>query len=208
MRPAEGTEARLWLAALAAFAAAAALGAFVTSRPPARIDVEAAALRGEATSLAVFFTLLGRWYVVAAVAGIAALAAVATRSSPLTVALLLAWQTLSQGVNALLKLGFHRARPGGWLVQKEPDLSYPSGHSVTAIAFYGALLLLALRAPGLARPAAAALAALLAACIVGIPWSRLALGAHYFMDVAGGLLFGCGWLCAGLALLYRFGWLP
>jgi membrane-associated phospholipid phosphatase len=76
---------------------------------------------------------------------------------------------------------------------------------VTAVTFYGALLLFALRAPGLPRPAALVLAGVLGACIAGIPWSRLALGAHYLTDVAGGLLFGCGWLCAGLALLYRFG---
>jgi undecaprenyl-diphosphatase len=205
MRPAEGAELPLWAAALLCFAAAAVLGAYVSSRAPVRIDVETAAVRGEATSLAVFFTLLGRWYAVGAVAAVAALVAAGIRSTPSGVLLLLGWQTLAQGVTSLAKLGFHRARPAGRLVFHEPDLSYPSGHAVTAATFYGALLLFALRAPGLPRSAALLLGGVLAICVAGIPWSRLALGAHYFTDVAGGLLFGCGWLCAGLALLQRFG---
>jgi len=54
------------------------------------------------------------------------------------------------------------------------------------------------------RPTAATAIVILVICIVGIPWSRLALGAHYLTDVAGGVLFGAGWLCITLALIARF----
>ncbi len=60
----------------------------------------------------------------------------------------------------------------------------------------------------MARAAAAAVAvpvvAVLLVCAVGIPWSRLALGAHYLTDVAGGLLLGAAFLCAALAVILRF----
>jgi membrane-associated phospholipid phosphatase len=207
MRAPDSIELRWWLAAGLCLAASLALGAFVSSRTPGRIDVEATALRGQATSLAAIFTLLGRWYVVLAVTIFAAVLAVAGRANPLPIALLLVSQTVAQGVGALLKLGFRRPRPDGWLLQREPDLSYPSGHAVTAIVFYGALLALALRWPGLPRPLAFVFATLLAAAVVGIPWSRLALGAHYATDVAGGLLLGCAWSCASIALLYRTGFI-
>jgi membrane-associated phospholipid phosphatase len=39
--------------------------------------------------------------------------------------------------------------------------------------------------------------------VIGIPWSRLALDAHYATDVIGGLVFGCGWLCATIAIVGR-----
>jgi len=46
----------------------------------------------------------------------------------------------------------------------------------------------------------------LAVCAVAIPWSRLALGAHYATDVLGGLLLGAAWLCLVFAALLR--WVP
>jgi membrane-associated phospholipid phosphatase len=99
-----------------------------------------------------------------------------------------------------LKLAFHRTRPDAWLHIREVDFSYPSGHSVTAVFFVG-LALLACDAP-VPRPLVSTLVALLAVGAIGLPWSRLALGAHYLTDVIGGLLFGLGWLCiVAIALL-------
>ena len=78
---------------------------------------------------------------------------------------------------------------------------------MTTIVFYGSLLLLALRAP-VPRPVSLAFCAVLGICLVGIPWSRLALGAHYATDVLGGLFFGAGSLCVMAALWVRFGPTP
>jgi undecaprenyl-diphosphatase len=47
--------------------------------------------------------------------------------------------------------------------------------------------------------------ALLAFCVIGIPWSRVALGAHYVTDVAGGLLYGVAWLFAYVTLVRALG---
>ena len=196
-------EVRLWIAALAFVLAAFALGALVAHRPPSRLDVAAQSLRGEAVPLALFFTSLGRWPVLIGLGVLAFGIAMALRGGARAVAVVLAAQVISQAVNALVKLAFHRARPGGEIGVRETDLSFPSGHSVTALVFFAGFAILAWHAP-LARPWAAAICAVLLACAVGIPWSRLALGAHYATDVAGGLLLGAGVLCAALATIVRF----
>jgi len=200
-------ESRWWIAAAACFLIFAILGAYVSSRTPTRIDVEATALRGEATSLALFFTSLGRWYVLVPLSLLGLVIALGTRTSVLPIAMIVVAQNATQGIVAFLKPVFHRTRPDAWLRIHEVDLSYPSGHAVTTMVFYGSLLLLALRAPGLPRPLAYALASACGICIFGIPWSRLALGAHYATDVLGGLLFGGGSLCVLAALYARFGML-
>jgi undecaprenyl-diphosphatase len=203
LRTVSALETRLWLVALVCVAAMLLLGALVAFRPPTRIDVEAVALRGEAVPLALFFTGLGRWPVLLGVSAAALAAAWWLRSGLWAVGILYAAQVVSQGANALIKLGFHRARPDAWLHIKEPDLSFPSGHAVTAMVLFFGLAILTWHSP-LPRPAAAAICALLLACTIGIPWSRLALGAHYFTDVIGGLLLGTAFLCVALATILRF----
>ncbi|HTD37024.1 MAG TPA: phosphatase PAP2 family protein [Candidatus Limnocylindrales bacterium] len=203
MRTDSVLETRLWIAAVAFALSALAVGALVAHRGPGRLDIAAQSLRGTAVPLALFFTLLGRWPVLIGIGVVAFGVAMALRAGAGAVAVVLGAQVISQAANALVKLGFQRARPGGEIGVRETDLSFPSGHSVTAIVFFVGFAILAWHAP-LPRPWAAALTALLVACAVGIPWSRLALGAHYATDVAGGLLLGAGFLCAALATVLRF----
>ncbi len=204
MRTASPLELRLWIVALACLCATLAIGALVASRPPTRLDVEAGALRGTAVPLALFFTGLGRWPVLLALGLVAAAVAYKLRAGLTAVAVLYSAQVLSQGVNALLKLLFHRHRPDAWLQIKEVDLSFPSGHAVTAVVFFVGFALLAWHAP-LPRPLAAAIVVALGICAAGIPWSRLALSAHYLTDVIAGLLLGTAFLCAALAVILRSG---
>jgi membrane-associated phospholipid phosphatase len=202
LRTANVVELRLLVVAVACSCLTLAVGAYVSSRTPGRIDVEATALRGTAVPLALFFTGLGRWPVLLGVALVAAGAAVALRTSTTPVAILYAAQVLSQGANALLKLLFHRARPDAWLSIHESDLSFPSGHAVTAVVLYAGLAVLAWHAP-VPRPVAMAVVAVLGVCVVGIPWSRIALSAHYLTDVIGGLFLGVAFLCLALAAILR-----
>ncbi len=169
------------------------------------MDIEAVALRGSATPIAVVFTRLGRAEAVTLVSVVAAVVALARHNDLRPVALVVASQVLSQAVIALSKRVFRRVRPDGWLLYRERDLSYPSGHAATAIVFYGWFAALALRDPGIPHALALALAVPPALCVAGLPWSRLALGAHYATDVLGGALFAVGWSCAAAALLVAVG---
>lgn len=203
MRTASVLETRLWIAALAFALSALAVGALVAHRGPSRLDVAAQSLRGTGVPLALFFTLLGRWPVLIGIGVVAFGVAMALRTGAGAVAVVLGAQVISQAANALVKLAFQRARPGGEIGLRETDLSFPSGHSATAIVVFVGFAVLAWHAP-VPRPVAISLSAVLLACAVGIPWSRLALGAHYATDVAGGLLLGAGFLCAALATILRF----
>jgi undecaprenyl-diphosphatase len=197
-------EMRLWFVAAMCFALFALLGLLVSQRTPTRIDVEAVALRGVATPLAAFFTALGRWPGVAGICLAAAIAFYFMHANLRAMYFIAAAQVVSQAAAALLKLAFHRIRPDYWLLHQELDFSYPSGHAVTSVVLFLGLAILIWRNNVFTRPTAATAIVILAICIVGIPWSRLALGAHYLTDVAGGVLFGAGWLCITLALIARF----
>jgi undecaprenyl-diphosphatase len=200
---ADALELRLWIVALVCAVLVFALGALVAHRPPTSVDVAAGSLRGSAVPLALFFTGLGRWPVLLGLSIVAAGTAIALRTGLTAVAVLYATQVLSQGANAAVKLLFHRARPDAWLHIHETDLSYPSGHAVTAVVFFVGFAILAWHAP-LPRPVAAAISAALLVCAIGIPWSRMALAAHYFTDVLGGLLLGTAFACAAFALILRY----
>ena len=202
MRTASALELRLLATAVVCVLVVFALGAFVASRTPTRIDVEATALRGTGIPLALFFTGLGRWPVLLGLAVAAGAVAAFLRTGIVPVAILFATQVVSQGANAGVKLLFHRARPDAWLGIHETDLSYPSGHAATAVVFFVGFALLAWHSP-LPRPAASVLTALLLVCAVGVPWSRIALSAHYLTDVIGGLLLGTAFLCVALVAIAR-----
>ncbi|MDB5043047.1 MAG: hypothetical protein JWN27_3773 [Candidatus Eremiobacteraeota bacterium] len=194
--------ARLAAAAAAFMCATIALGAVVAHRPPGAVDVAATALRGHAISLALFFTSLGRWWMLLPIAVVAFGVGMSARANLIPLTIVLGAQAASQIATTLLKRAFHRRRPDGNVGPLESDLSYPSGHAATAIVFFVGLAILAWDAP-FPHPVSAAAAIVLAICAIGIPWSRVALGAHYATDVIGGLFFGAAWLCAALALMLR-----
>ncbi len=94
-------------------------------------------------------------------------------------------------------------RPDNWLLRHERDKSYPSGHSSTAITFFLGLIAVV----GLASipmPIQISASIVLGICAIGIPWSRMALGAHYLTDVLGGLLFGSAWLTVSFAVYLSY----
>ena len=192
---------RLGAGAVAAFAIVLVAGAYLAARPPGPLDVASTTLRGEATPLAILFTRSGYWYVLVGVFIVLFGVAMLVRGQSVAFAVLGAVQVLSQLAANAIKDLFKRARPDDWLFHKELGYSFPSGHAVTAIVFYGGLLLLVWSIP-LPRPLRVAATAVLGVWILGVPWSRMALGAHYATDVLAGMLFGAGWLCL-LAIVLR-----
>jgi undecaprenyl-diphosphatase len=75
--------------------------------------------------------------------------------------------------------------------------SFPSGHSMSALICYGALLVVFLPlVPKRLRPWVVAATAL---WVLAIGISRLALGVHYLSDVLGGYVLGAAWLAGSVA---------
>ncbi len=99
-----------------------------------------------------------------------------------------------------LKSFYGRARPelfdSGY---EAPFFSFPSGHAITAVSFYGVLtLLIAWRLEGWPRWAAVVAGTLL---VLLIGFSRLYLGVHYPSDILAGYLAATLWVgTVGMAL--------
>jgi len=105
-----------------------------------------------------------------------------------TAVLLLA--TLS---NMVLKQVFNRARPSLEHLVTVNTLSYPSGHAMSAMAFYGFLIFLCLRYK-MHRWLRMIFVTLLVLLILSIGVSRIYLGVHYPTDVAAGFIGGLIWI--------------
>lgn len=177
----------------------AALGNAVSHVPPYGIDVAGKALDGEAPRLALVFTM-SCWWEVFAVFGLAGIVvairnpAWRPRIATSLVTMLAFWQ-----ISNALKDLFHRPRPPYWRLIHETSASYSSGHAMFATIVYGLWAYFVWKSdlPDAFRRIVAPVLALWAG---GIVWSRLALGAHYVTDVAGGILLGIVALALGSAV--------
>jgi undecaprenyl-diphosphatase len=98
-------------------------------------------------------------------------------------------------VNLLLKHYYHRARPSSPLVLAH-GYSFPSGHAMEAVCFYGSLAYVIHFTIERRRRlrTAAVLACGLAVLAIGA--SRIYLGVHYFTDVVAGYVAGLFWMAA------------
>jgi membrane-associated phospholipid phosphatase len=106
----------------------------------------------------------------------------------ITVVLVLATLT-----NIALKRVINRARPTLEHLVPVNTLSYPSGHSMSAMAFYGFLIFLSARYTR-SRWKRILFIAMLSILILSIGLSRIYLGVHFPSDVVAGFVGGLIWV--------------
>ena len=96
-------------------------------------------------------------------------------------------------LNQLLKKILQRPRPTEYRIIEESGYSFPSGHSMISMAFYGYLIYLIYKYVE-NKNVKCILISLLSVliCLIGI--SRIYLGVHYTSDVLGGFLISISYL--------------
>jgi undecaprenyl-diphosphatase len=95
--------------------------------------------------------------------------------------------------NLILKRFIDRARPGIEHMVSVETLSYPSGHAMSAMAFYGFVIYLFYRFK-MNKFLKVGIIMLLAILIFSIGISRIYLGVHFPSDIAGGFIAGFIWV--------------
>ena len=100
----------------------------------------------------------------------------------------------------LLKQLFQRKRPLSPLLKAAKGLSFPSGHAIMAVTFYG-LLVYILQHVIAIDWLKYFLTILVIGLIIMIGFSRVYLRVHYASDVLGGFIIGLLWLLISLAIL-------
>ena len=97
---------------------------------------------------------------------------------------------LTRGIKSLID----RVRPDFNPITETLGPSFPSGHSATAAALFGALALLMSR--GRTPKQRSLIAGAAAGLAAGVACSRVLLGVHWLTDVVAGVLFGWAWFAA------------
>jgi undecaprenyl-diphosphatase len=97
----------------------------------------------------------------------------------------------SSAINQLLKIAFARARPDADLhLSRTTGFAFPSGHSMSSAAIYGALAMVIRRSHPRLGPVAITAGSLL---MLAVGSSRAYLHVHYPSDVVTGLGLGLAW---------------
>ena len=108
----------------------------------------------------------------------------------------------SLGLMFLLKYLFRRKRPLAPLLKAVKGLSFPSGHAIMAVTFYGFIIYILFHTISHSG-AKYILTVLLVILILLIGFSRIYLRVHYASDVLSGFIIGLLWLFISLAVLNR-----
>lgn len=96
-------------------------------------------------------------------------------------------------LNQAIKHIVRRPRPNILRLVEESGYSFPSGHSMVSMAFYGIIIYLVYKNVS-NKYLKWTLITLLSLLILSIGFSRIYVGVHYFTDVAGGFLLGLAYL--------------
>ncbi len=101
----------------------------------------------------------------------------------------------------ILKFIFARPRPIGINLIEETNYSFPSGHSLTAMAFYGFIIYLIYKSNLKYKKVYIILLSIL---ILLIGLSRVYLGVHFITDVLGGFTFSLFYLIIFVELTKKY----
>lgn len=100
---------------------------------------------------------------------------------------------IAAGLNWTLKQILQRPRPTEYRIINETGYSFPSGHSMTSMAFYGFIIYLIYKYVK-NKYVKASLIVFLSILIISIGVSRIYLGVHYTSDVLAGFLIAISYL--------------
>lgn len=106
-------------------------------------------------------------------------------------------------LNQLLKNILQRPRPTEYRIIEETGYSFPSGHSMISMAFYGYLIYLIYKYVK-NKYVKWIFMALLSLLICSIGISRIYLGVHYTSDVLGGFLISISYLVIYISAVNKF----
>jgi membrane-associated phospholipid phosphatase len=116
--------------------------------------------------------------------------------------LLLVCMTGAGVLDTVLKLAFHRARPDPFFIAKPTTYSFPSGHSLISLCFYGLLAgILSFEVRKTWQRVLIWCAAGFLIALIGL--SRVYLGVHWPSDVLAGYAAGLIWMGAVRVLALR-----
>ena len=96
-------------------------------------------------------------------------------------------------LNLILKEIVHRPRPDGFRLISETGYSFPSGHSMIAMAFYGLLIWMIWNYER-DRMVKYSCICGFTLCVIAVGLSRVYLGVHYASDVLAGFCVSLAWL--------------
>lgn len=152
-----------------------------------------------ATPIAKFITNFGGAICLIGIA-IILFIAIKDKKIGITIALNLGIVTI---LNQLLKRILQRPRPEEFRIINESGYSFPSGHSMISMAFYGFLIYLIYKNVK-NKYLKWTLITVLGILIVSIGISRIYLGVHYTSDVAAGFLVAIAYLIIYINMVNKF----
>ena len=152
-----------------------------------------------ATPIAKFITNFGGAIFIA---GVAIFLAIIIKKKKIGISIL-ANLVIITGLNQLFKRILQRPRPTEYRIIQETGYSFPSGHSMISMAFYGYLIYLIYKhvKNKYIKWISISLLSILI-CLIGI--SRIYLGVHYTSDVLGGFLISISYLVIYISAVNKF----
>lgn len=103
-------------------------------------------------------------------------------------------------INQILKFIFTRPRPFEWMLIEESGYSFPSGHAMVSMGFYGMLIFLTWQT-NISKHAKRIWTVILSLLIVLIGISRIYLGVHYASDIAAGFTLSLSYLIIATSIV-------